>query len=226
MYITTKQKNNSIIILIAILIIGFFYVKLKKDPGNFVIEKEVTPQVNNSISTTGENINDTGAQANPVSAKKEDVEKFDLALSNGSKEFLAKNYDNAISYYKEALNYKDSDEVYVRLFTIYSAQNNLDDARLSLEKAIKLNPSYTDYRVSKLLFLDEKTSSSFIELKTVYNEALSKVDTRTKINLVTAFSRIAERNNEKSEAIKLWEYAIEIYPQNKDVYQKEIEKLR
>ena len=81
--------------------------------------------------------------------------------------------------------YKDSDTAYIRLFDVYNAQNNIDDARVYLEKAIQKNSAYTEYWTIKLIFLDEKTNVSYLDLKKIYEDGLLKVNSQTKVNLVT-----------------------------------------
>jgi tetratricopeptide (TPR) repeat protein len=157
-----------------------------------------------------------------------DKTKFSSLLADGLKEFNNKNYDEALKYYTKALDYsgQELDIAYMRMYSVYNMQNNIEKARLMLDKAIAKNPSYTDYWTTKLVFLDEKTQVSFADLKKIYDEALTKVDSRTKINLVTSFARIAENNKENAVAISVWEKAKEVYPANKDIYQKEIDRLK
>jgi tetratricopeptide (TPR) repeat protein len=149
--------------------------------------------------------------------------RFNEALQKARTAFIKQDYRTAISKYNLALTYKNSDIGYAGLFATYGAQNDWIKAQSAIDNAIKINPSYTDYWNSKLDMLDEKMGYSFTSLKEVYDEALSKVDSRTKINLVTHFARIAENNNEKEEAIKLWQYAIKLNPNNTDIYQAEID---
>jgi tetratricopeptide (TPR) repeat protein len=229
--IKTKQNNNLILIIGLILIFsGAFYFKLNKDPEGppikieddlNIIDKGLLPKDSfKSSSTADTDVNTI------LSVEKEDRKKFDIALLKGNNSFLVKDYDQAIKYYNQALDYKNSDAIYILLFSVYNVQNNIDQARLSLEKAIKLNPSYTEYWTTKLVFLDEKTGVSFLDLERIYEEGLTKVDHKTKINLITNFARIAENNKEKSEAIALWEYAKTIYPDNMLIYQAEIDRLK
>jgi tetratricopeptide (TPR) repeat protein len=199
----------------------FYYLKTK-------------PPVVLDTNTTEENIENLEEKAlNPdpkeVTVKKNEEEnknKFNTAIKDARTAFGKEDYETAINKYNLALTYKNSDIAYIGLFTIYGAQNDWIKAQAAIDNAIKINPSYTDYWNSKLDMLSEKIGYSFQSLKEIYTQGLSKVDGRTKINLVTHFARIAENNNEKEEAIKLWQYAIEIYPQNKDIYQKEIDALK
>lgn len=162
----------------------------------------------------------------PTTNTKEDSAKFSDLIQKGNTAFVNGDNNLAISYYNQALAENNSDKVYVRLFTVYGAQGNWSLAKNAIDTAIILNPSYTDYWVSKIVMLDEKMNYSFSELKKIYDEALGKVDSATKINLVTSFARVAEKRNLYSEAISLWEYAKALYPQNSVMYDAEIQRLR
>ncbi len=217
-----KIKKSVIIggiILVVLILVGSFYFKktIKNEE-----EKNIEGEQNSLVKEDDAVIaNESKSQETPVDAEA----KFNGAMLRAQTSFQKKEYARAISFYKEALIYKKSDVVYAGLYTVYSAQLDLIKAQDAIAAAIKLQPSYTDYWNWKIDLLDEKTIMSYQNLKTIYSEALSKVDSRTKINLVTHFARIAENNNEKDEAIALWKYAIEIYPSNSTIYQSEIDRL-
>jgi len=187
---------------------------IKNENEENVVSEEV-PNENTNPETT----------ATPKPVVNPNTVKFNTALSNGSTAFNAKEYDKAITYFDEALTYNKSDVVYVRLFSAYSAKGNWTKALEMIDQAISVKPSYTDYWIYKLVVMDEKTNATFSELKNIYVDGLTKVDPKTKINLMTNFARIAENNGDKSEAISIWTKAQTVYPENKTVYQAEINRL-
>lgn len=152
--------------------------------------------------------------------------KFSESLALGSTAMNSKDYMKALEYFNKALTYKNSDLVYARIFSVYSAKGEWASALTTIDKAISLNPSYTDYWNSKLVLLDDKMTTSFEGLKAVYEQGLTKVDNRTKVNLITSFARIAENNQKIDESIKAFTYAKEIYPENASIYQTEIDRLK
>lgn len=152
--------------------------------------------------------------------------KFNDNLALGSTAMNSKDYTKALEYFNKALTYKNSDLVYARIFSVYSAKGEWANALTTIDKAISLNSSYTDYWNSKLTLLDDKMTTSFEGLKSVYEQGLSKVDNRTKVNLVTNFARIAENNQKIDESIKAFTYAKEIYPDHNSIYQAEIDRLK
>ncbi len=152
-------------------------------------------------------------------------DKFNQAIVDGDKSFLSKDYQQSIIHYNEALSYVNSQIAYMRLFNTYNIMGDNKKAIEVIDKAIALKPMFTDYWNTKMQYLDEKTDMSFTELKAIYTQGLSKVDSKSKVNLITVFARIAENKGEKVEAIKLWQKAIELVPENKIIYQAEIDRL-
>ncbi len=226
----TKEQTKNIIIISAVVILlalGFFFSRknISEAPINEVVDEESSTNTENNPE---EAVATPETKEDVVNTDSTDKQKFSQLLTDGNKEFTNKNYDEALKLYTKALDYSGQslDVVYVRMFAVYNMQNNIEKARFSIDKAIAKSPSYTDYWVTKLVFLDEKTPVSFADLKKMYEEGLAKVDSRTKINLITTFARIAESNKENSTAISVWEKAKEVYPSNKDIYQKEIDRLK
>lgn len=131
----------------------------------------------------------------------------------------------SLSYYSEALGLQKRDVVYTGMYTVYLAQENWMKALEMLNKAIELAPVYPDYWSWKIELLDQKTNTSYEDLKLIYEEGLSKVDQKTKVNLVTRFAMVAEINDEKADAISFWEYAKTLFPANNKIYQSEIDRL-
>ena len=229
-----QTKNIAIIIIVIILIAGGVYYsknKVEKDVlVDEVVEQEVISEETTPVPLTKEEEAQNKAnQANSEELKAQEAvkkAKWNTAMDNARKAFGKGEYDQAITFYTEALSYYKTDTGYSGLFVTYSVQNNIDKAKIAIDSAIKLNPLITEYWISKLTFLDEKTAISFADLKRIYEEGLTKVDFRTKINLVTIFARIAEKNSQNSEAISLWEYAKTVYPANASIYQAEIDRLK
>lgn len=222
-------KNNkkslvfAIITVLIIIVAVFFFIKAQK---NDVIEVETVDS--NSLNTDSVDPNVVNTINTPTVKPKiseADEARFNTLMSDGAKAFNTKDYNKAIDLYNKALSIQISDFVYIRLFDIYNVQGNISKAEEMINLAIKKDPSYTDYWNTKLVFLDERTNTSYQNLKKIYEEALLKINQKTAINLVTTFARIAENNKEKSEAIKLWQKAIELNPTMKAAYQAEIDAL-
>jgi tetratricopeptide (TPR) repeat protein len=216
-----KYTIITLLSLIALLIVlaGIFYfMQNKKEKISDDIEINKEEGLDDSLKGGDTKTND-------VVVDDVNKDKFNLAIKNAREASLKKDYVKTVEYYTEALKYKNSDIAYAGLYSTYLIEGNLDKAKDALDTAIKLNPTYTEYYQWKLDFLNEKMGSSFAELKEFYNKSLSVVDARTKINMITYFARMAENKGEKTEALNLWKKASEVYPDNKDIYQAEIDRL-
>lgn len=227
----TKEdiKKGIIGLLVLALIIGGIYyyksyTKSRLSSEAITLEESPSGEILPKDGTSTENSNTENVTKAEVAGV--DKTQFNTLLAAGSKAYMDKNYSLAIKTYNEALALDPSDVVYIRLFSVYNSQGNVQKAEEMLNKAIAKNPSYTDYWTTKLSFLDEIMKVSFANLKAVYEDGFKKVDPKSKINLVTHFARLAGDNNEKDEAIILWQKAIEINPSAKDVYQAEIDALK
>lgn len=225
-----QQKINYLItgfIVLLLVILGIFYYQKNKkatlvpnNVPNSPLEESPKGEVDNNTSTP--------AQTPPLKrgTTAEINVKFNTAMANARTAFINKDYPQAIVYYNQALSYNKVDTVYAGLFTAYGAQGDWVKAQSAIDSAIKLKPTFTDYWVSKLTVLDEKTPASYQDLKNVYNEGLLKVNPETKIDLITYFATAAEKNGQISDAISLWTYAKTLYPQNSSIYQAEIDRLQ
>jgi tetratricopeptide (TPR) repeat protein len=158
--------------------------------------------------------------------EEKDTVTFNTVMTSARTAFLKKEYTKAISLYNEALTYKKHAGAYAGLTGVYSAQQDWTNALVSIDSAITIFPSNTDYWVWKITILNEQKHASFSELTSVYQDGLTKVSSDTKVNLVTSFARVAESQDKKTEAIGLWEYAQRLYPLSKAVYQSEIDRLQ
>lgn len=155
------------------------------------------------------------------------IERFNASMKNARMAFANGDYKTSLSHYNQALKYKSNDDTaYAGLFTVYGAQENWKDAMNVLDKAIEINPLYTDYWKWKISALDEKMNMEYDGLKNVYDDGLKKVYKGTKINLITHFAGIAERNGEKDDAIAAWEAAKVEHPERASIYQEEINRLK
>ena len=229
-----QKKINYLIGGVAgllLIIIGVYYYQNK----NKVVPVEENNIVNNEENSASvpltkvEEDKIKADQANTAELKTQEAArkaKWNTAMINARTAFGKGEYDQAIAFYNEALSYFNTDTGYSGLFVVYSAQNNIGQARIAIDAAIKLNPTFTEYWKSKLTLLDEKTEVSYADLKGIYEEGLLKVNPETKVDLVTLFASIAERNYQKADAIVAWEYAKQLFPTNSVIYQAEIDRLK
>ena len=216
-----KQKRNAIVAIIVavLLLVGVSaYTRTQKNKDSKIetpLESEITEE-SPKQNTNGKPV---------VVEKSENHTLFNSAMKSAQNAYLAKNYSEALSSYAKALTYEKSDVVYAGMYTVYSAQSQWSKAVEALDNAISLRSGFADYYKWKIGIMDEKMNASYLELVKVYNIGLEQSESNKKINLVTYFAGVAERNGMKDEAIGLWEKAIAMNPEGKTVYQAEIDRL-
>jgi len=217
----SKKKIISIIgVIVLVLGVLWFISQRKANTSALEEENQVQPEVQVPLD-------ENTAVESEVQKPVVDVQKkFNEAMSKASSSFIKGEYNTSIRYYNEALSYKKDDTAYVGLYTVYLTQKNWAKALESINKAIAVSSVYGDYWKLKILVMDEGLKASFSELEKVYTEGLPKVKTEEKINLVTYFADLSAKKGEKSYAINLWQKAVEMNPEAKSIYQKEIDLLK
>ncbi len=220
----TQENKNSLTIIFVLIVVAGLFIILNKNKNPEIVSSPDEESITQGEEGLNEEKSPEGISAE-INIDQDLQVKFNKALSNGSIAFSGGDYNKAINYFKEALSYRNADAAHIRLFYAYSASNQIDKATSSIESAIKLNSSLTEYWTTKLVFLDEKTEISFSDLKKIYEEGLTKVDSRTKVNLVTTFAVISEKNHQDAEAIAGWAHAKILNPDGIASYQAEIDRL-
>jgi len=216
----TEQKNLITgIVVIAVVVGGLLYYKRMQNT-EVVLEQNETP------ASLAPDANETQNLPAAVGMAEIDIGRFNASMKNAHIAFGKREYKQAKSYYNLALKYKNQDTAHYGLFMVYSVEGNWVRAREALDAAIKINPRFADYWKSKISLMDERTNASYADLRKIYEEGLLKVDPGTKINIITFFAGVAESNGRKDEAMIIWEYAQKVFPDNKFIYQDEIDRLR
>jgi tetratricopeptide (TPR) repeat protein len=217
-----NQKVKNILILLAVLVLAavFYFTRDKVSP----VEKIVNQEELVDKQPENKDVLVVPPKVNEVSVS-ENNQKFNAAMNNANNAFMKADYNLAINYYNEAITYKKYEGAYIGLYNTYLAQKNWSKALSAINNAINANPLLGDPWKWKILVMDEGIKSSFTDLKKVYEEGYPKVKTSEKVNLVTYFASLSAKKGEKAYAITLWQKAIELNPDTKDLYQKEIDSL-
>jgi tetratricopeptide (TPR) repeat protein len=218
-----NQKSKKVFyIIVGLLVIFLFGFVLKTKNTN---NKEEL--VDNSNTTTEQKEENKDILAVPSTGVNtlENLQQFNNAMNNATASSVKNDYNKAISYYDEALTYKKSDIAYAGLYTMYLNQKNWTKALDSIDQAISINPTVSDYWKWKILVMDEGLHYGFSSLRNVYELGYPKVKSEQKINLVTNFARLSENKGENQYSINLWQKAIELNPGSKTIYQSEIDRI-
>lgn len=210
------KKNQKIIISIIaviVLVIALFLI-FKSDKSELKIDNIIK----------NENIVDNDDENSGL--KEFDKEKYDQLMLSASNAYNQQKYGESIKYLKQALELEELDVVYAKMYSSYKAMGDSDNAFIVLEKARGLNNSFNQYWIWTIEHRRIVDNYSFDQLDEIYKEGIDKVELTAKVNFVIFFASTAEQMSEKERAIELWEHAIELYPDNKNIYQNQIDTLK
>ena len=220
-----KTKNIVLIAVVLLVIVLVFFVYKNSKKTNSTVQ-EVSNITDNQTTTPPVESKNAQATNTQVVTVDHNSKEFNTAMASGRDAMLKNDYPSAINYYNQAISYNKNDSApYIGLYTIYLNQKDWQKALDYVNKAIVISPMFGDYWNWKILVMDQGLNKSYAELKVVYDQGYPKIRTEEKVNLVTKFAMVAESHNQKDEAIKLWQKAIEINSSKKDIYQAEIDRL-
>lgn len=211
------KKRGFIILVLLVLLAGIF---LYKNKGVAPIDNSVPEQTIIPEQSVPEN-------EKPIIQGTEDDTNiaFNTAMSKAQTLFGRADYTGSISAYNEALKIKKSEYAYSGRYLAELASQKFSDAEKTILLVISQNNKSSDYWNWYLTLLQERLGAPKAKLDSVYNQAFKSVVSEKKINIVTHYAQILTKLGDKQGAIAQWNKAIEIYPQNKDIYQAEIDIL-
>lgn len=220
-----KNTKNiiSIVIILLVVILAFFAYKNSKKSNTEVVQNDQPVVENNQTGsiTTNQDSSVNITNLTPINNK-----EFNTAMDSARSAMLKSDYPLAINYYNQAISYNKNDSApYAGLYTVYINQKDWQKALTAVDQAIKISPIFGDYWNWKILVMDQGLNKSYAELKSVYDQGYPKVRTQEKVNLVTKFAMVAENHGQKADAVRLWQKAMELSPENKSIYQAEIDRL-
>ena len=97
-------------------------------------------------------------------------------------------------------------------------------AEASIQKSLELQPNNPDAWRRYLLLAEKKLDWSESGIRDLYVVAETAV--RDKTDIYTSFAGYLEKIGDIEGAIEQWERAREVYPENKEVYEAEIARLK
>lgn len=136
-------------------------------------------------------------------------------LEKGNKNFQAKNYDEAIKYYKEALVLAPrSGNAHHNLGLVYKEKGMTDEAIKEFEKALEINPTLTAsyYNLGILHHLKGKDDEAIAAFKKALS--INPDDANIHFNLGVAYGS----KNMTDEAMAEYQKAIALKPDDADSY--------
>lgn len=107
--------------------------------------------------------------------------------------------------------------------SLLAIMGDKETALTYIDKAIELYGAESNYWLWKI-DLEKELNSSVVNIEKVYKDALEK--TNNDLNIIVSYAQFLETQKKYSESITYWEKAIIIYPQNKSIYETEVNRLK
>ena len=114
--------------------------------------------------------------------------------------------------------------IYVHLYQAYFEMEDYKQAESSIQKSLELQPNNPDAWIRYILLEVEKLKKSERVIRDLYAQAEQAVKVKT--DIYTSFAGYLEKIGDIEGAIKQWEKAMESFPENKELYEAEIQRLR
>lgn len=206
----------------ALILLGVFALPQKRN--NLDLEnKEISTELESETKKSNENtpaLNENKITTNG-SINNEEVNKLYV---KSVEQQLAKNFTGAKSSLQQALKLEPNNiyimQSYAELLNITGDKAN---ALIWINKAISIKSTEINFWYSKFSIVNDQPGNSFVTKEAVYLDAIKS--TKNNINMVTAYASFLANEGKKEESIKQWQKAIELNPNSKAIYQKEIELL-
>lgn len=160
-----------------------------------------------------------------LQAATEDAERYKLRMQIGFEQYALGEYAKARSSYLEANKLMPTNPTaFAELYVVESAMGDYENAKRHLQKAIEINPSNAQYWRWIITLRADAFQDSPEELKKYYLDGLEK--TRDHVDIVTMYAQFLEKQGDVVSAVAQWKKAIELNPDQKDVYQAEIVRIQ
>jgi len=215
---SVMNKKNAIIIIFLLTISVFVLVYINKQrsiPNSNIDQTNVEEVKDNNTSNVETS---TEKSLDPVS-----VTKFEQ-LKNQAHEFYKQGkYEEALLTIRKAMEIEKNDRVYMSLYGIQLALKNYPESEKAIKMSLALNPGIVSNWIEYASFERYYMKSSIENVSAVYEKAL--LVTKNDINIVINYASYMRDVGQKVKSIELWKKAIDMNPENKSVYQAEIDLL-
>lgn len=214
-----KRNKNLAISLLVLILFTIIVVGLV-----WLINKKLNSKNNDIYNETKNNSTEKNEKDSISIDTKESSPTLDKLLQDAFSLELKGNYQDAKELIKKAIDLQPNNSKTIQIYAVLL--NNMGDKQEALNqinKAISIFAGDTNYWLLKI-DLEKALGMTSADIDLVYQNALEK--TGGDLNIVTSYASFLGEQKRYDDAIKQWEKAIELYPQNKDTYQMEIDALK
>lgn len=221
----SKYKFSGILLVLAVVFLIFGYF-LKPDQGNAPTVKDnfVWKVERQGMSAeTKAHWEEKRAEAQAKIDKKENPVQSYLEL--GDFERSLGNLKEALAAYNNSLAIQDGAVIRSRIADIYAEAGDYVNAEEYYRKSVEINSTSYIYWRKLTEFMYDKLPDRRGELKSIYLDAISKVDRVQKVDVITAYARYLDNMGDYKESLNQWQQALILVPDN-ETFKVEVETLK
>lgn len=153
------------------------------------------------------------------------AERYQLLLSLASEYYPIGELKKSYEYYSQASKLEPNEAVpYYSMSQIAAQRGDVQSALALAKKSTDLEPTDGTYWRARIELERTRNGLAGDALDALFKEAVQQ--SNDDINVTTIYAQFLEERKDLVGAVEQWKKAIEKYPINKDVYQKEIDRLR
>ncbi len=131
-------------------------------------------------------------------------------------------YGIAKNFLEKAMTIDPKNSNLIQVYSsLLSVMGDKKAALAYVDKAISLYSSEPNYWLWKI-DLEKDLGATGTKIDSIYKDSIAKTKS---VTMTTAYASFLDSQKRKPEAIIQWQKAIELYPQNKTIYQAEIDRL-
>lgn len=224
------MKNYKVILVFILLVLvsAFVFWKQKQNgvsQQNGLINKSrnLTEEQKGVYLDRIQKANHFAKNINPA-----DVNFKQLLLNNyiylGQQYFGLGELQKSKEMFEQSITYNSTEpQSYVGLAMVYEDAGDTNSQAEALKKAVELAPQNSDIWV-RYLNVKKQNGSTNPEMHELYKTALEQ--TKRKADIIISYANFQAGIGNTKEAIALWQEVILQFPENKAIYQAEINKLK
>lgn len=219
-----KYKLSGILLILAVILLIFGYF-LKPNQSNAPTVKDNfvwKVERQGMTAETKTHWEEKRAEAQAKIDKKENLVQSYLEL--GDFERSLGYLKEALAAYNNSLAIQDGAVIRSRIADIYAEAGDYANAEANYRKSVEINSTSYIYWRKLTEFMYDKLPDRRGELKSIYVEAISKVDRVQKVDVITAYARYLDNMGEYKQSLDQWEEALILAPDNASI-KAEVESL-
>ncbi len=207
-------------IILFLGVIGFAVYSAQNYSASFV--KEINPNLTDEERLTYENRLDDIDNSLSEDVSKE--EQYSLLMQKGFNLYGLGKFAQSADALQQAINLQpEVAGAYVALSQTQSSMNDIKKAKDSIKKALKINPADPNIWKRYIQLEIDKFDISNDQVSALYSEAVNK--TSYHVDVISAYASWLEEVGNYQASKEYWQKAIEINPDGKEIYEREIKNL-